>query len=225
MKKLISIISIILTMTLLSTFPAFATDSWETDPIELTDTSSGSGWETEDIPFDGNETKKIAVSKCSVSNIKSKTYTGKKLYQSLTVKYGKKTLVKGTDYTLSYKNNVKVGTATVTITGKGKFKDSVKKTFKINPKGTTISKVTKPKTKQIKVSWKKQTTQTTGYQIRYTNNSAKKYTTVSNNKTNAKTIKNLKKNKKYYVRIRTYKLVNGKKYYSAWSKSKTITTK
>ena len=209
MKKFLSIISIILTLTLLSTITVYA-DAWETDPV--------------DIDIDSQPTA-VSISKCSVSNIVNKTYSGKKLYQSLTVKNGKKTLVKNTDYVLSYKNNVKVGTATVTITGKGSYKDSVKKTFKINPKGTSISKLTKPKTKQIKVTWKKQTTQTTGYQLRYTVDGTKKYSTVSNNKTTVKTLKNLKKNKKYYVRIRTYKLVNGKKYYSAWSKSKIITTK
>ena len=106
---------------------------------------------------------------------------------------------------------------------------SVKKTFKITPKGTTISKLSKPKSKQIKVSWKKQKTQTTGYQIQIATNSSftksKKLYTISKNTSSYKTLKSLKKNKKYYVRIRTYKKIGDKKYYSSWSKYKSIKTK
>ena len=215
MKKFLSIISIILVLSLFSATPAFAAGSWETEPI--------------DISEDSQTTDSISISKCSVSNIKSKTYTGDVVHQSPVVKYGKTTLKKGTDYTLSYKKNVKVGTATMIIKGKGIYTGSVTKTFKINPKGTSVSKVTSPKTKQIKVTWKKQKTQTTGYQIQLATNSSftnnKKLVTVSKNTSTVKTVKSLKKNKKYYVRIRTYKTVDGKKYYSSWSKAKTVKTK
>ncbi|MGN0521072.1 MAG: fibronectin type III domain-containing protein, partial [Eubacterium sp.] len=74
------------------------------------------------------------------------------------------------------------------------------------------------------------TTQTTGYQIQYSTSSkftskTTKTVTVSKNKTTSKTISKLKAKKKYYVRVRTYKIVSGKKIYSAWSKAKTVTTK
>lgn len=69
------------------------------------------------------------------------TYTGKALKPAVTVKYGNKTYKNGTDYTLTYKNNTKVGTATVVVTGKGKLLTGSKRvTFKINPK--PISKAT-----------------------------------------------------------------------------------
>ena len=183
-----------------------------------------------EIATSGKETKKVSMNKVKVTGIKSKTYTGKSITQSITVKKGNTVLKKGTNYTVSYKNNKKVGTATVTITGKGKYIGTIKKTFKINPKGTAISKVTSPKSKQVKVTWKKQSTQTTGYQIQYATSSkftpkTTKTVTVSKNKTTSKTIKKLKGKKKYYVRIRTYKTVNGKYYYSSWSKAKTVTTK
>ena len=101
-------------------------------------------------------------------------------------------------------------------------------TFKINPKGTSISKATSPKKKQLKVTWKKQTTQTTGYQIQYSTSSKfknAKTVTVKKNKTTKTTVKKLKAKKKYYVRIRTYKTVGKKKYCSSWSKAKAVKTK
>lgn len=67
----------------------------------------------------------------TVSTIKDQTYTGKALKPSVTVKLNGKTLKNGTDYTVSYKNNTKVGTATVTITGKGNYTGTITKTFKI----------------------------------------------------------------------------------------------
>ena len=79
------------------------------------------------------------------------------------------------------------------------------------------------------VSWKKQPKQISGYEVAYSTSSkfAKKATksvTVNKGKT-AKTIARLKGKKRYYVRIRTYMSVKGKKYYSAWSKAKSVMTK
>ncbi len=193
---------------------------WETPSAPISDETTTTKKET--------TTAKISISKCTVSGIKNKVYTGKALTQSPTVKYGKTVLKNGTDYSLSYTSNKNVGTATVTIKGKGTYTGLVKKTFKINPKATTLSKVTSPKKKQIKLTWKKQTTQTTGYQIQYSTSSSfknAKSVTVSKNKTTSKTIQKLTSKKKYFVRIRTYKTVNKVKYYSSWSKSKSIKVK
>ena len=71
--------------------------------------------------------------KATISGISNKSYTGKNITQSITVKYNGKTLKNGTDYTVSYSNNKKVGTATVKITGKGSYTGTITKTFKINP--------------------------------------------------------------------------------------------
>lgn len=98
-------------------------------------------------------------------------------------------------------------------------------------KATTISKVSAQK-KGFKAAWKKQSSQTTGYQLQYSTSSkfkSAKTVTITKNKTTSKSISRLKAKKKYYVRIRTYKTVkiNGKtiKLYSAWSKAKIVTTK
>ena len=170
--------------------------------------------------------EKVQISSCQIT-VKNKTYTGKAIKPAPVVKYNGTTLTKGTDYTVTYKNNTKVGTATVTVKGIGDYTGSKKATFKINPKGTTISKVTAGK-KKLTVTWKKQTKQVSGYQIQYGTKkdfSNAKKVTASGAKTVKKVIKSLKAKKYYYVRIRTYKTVSGKKYYSSWSKYKKVKTK
>ena len=96
-----------------------------------------------------------------------------------------------------------------------------------SPYPTSISKITSRK-KGFSVKWKK-VNSTTGYQIQYATDSKftknKKTVGFKGAKTTSKTIKGLKGNKKYYVRIRTYKTVKGTKCYSPWSKTKTFTTK
>ena len=170
---------------------------------------------------------KISIAKATVTGVKNKVYTGKNLTQSIVVKVSGKTLKNGTDYTVKYTNNKDVGTATLTVTGKGGYTGSVKKAFAINPKATALTKVTAGK-KQFTAQWKKQATQTTGYQIQYSLKSdfaSAKTVTVSKNGTLKTTVKKLSAKKKYYVRIRTYKTVGKTKYYSAWSAAKTVKTK
>lgn len=71
----------------------------------------------------------------------SLTYNGSKLSPAVTVKYGNATLKKNTDYTVAYSNNVNAGTGTITITGKGIYGGSVKKTFTIKKLGISASAV------------------------------------------------------------------------------------
>ena len=90
-------------------------------------------------------------------SLKAKAYTGKAIKQSFKVKLGSKTLKKNVDYTVTYKNNKKIGKATVTITGKGAYMNSVSKTFKINPKKVSGLKLKSSKKKELTVSFKKDT--------------------------------------------------------------------
>lgn len=171
-----------------------------------------------------------AVTPTAKLSATSYTYNGKVKTPSVTVKAGKTTLKRGTDYTVSYsKGRMAIGTYKVIITYKGKYSGKKVLTFKINPKGTTLSKVTTPKKARLKATWKKQTKQTTGYQIQYSTDKnfkkGNKTVTIKKNKTTSITIKKLKSKKKYYVRIRTYKTVGKTKYYSAWSKSKNVKVK
>ena len=175
-------------------------------------------------PVDLSEHTKVTLNKTSY------TYNGKAKKPGVTVTAGIKTLTKNTDYTVSYKNNIKVGTSSVVITGTGDYTGSVTLSFKILPKGISTLGKTKAKSKGFTVNWKKQANSTTGYQIQYS--TSKKFTgnttvtkTIGKTSTTKLTISKLKAKKKYYVRIRTYKTVNGKKYYSSWSKTKSVSTK
>ena len=164
--------------------------------------------------------------KATVSGISTKAFTGKNITQSITVKYNGKTLKNGTDYTVSYSGNKNIGTATVKITGKGSYTGTITKTFKINPAKQEIQKLT-AKSKAFFVDWA-QKGSATGYEIQYATNSkftSAKKVTITNNKTDTKTISKLSGKKKYYVRVRSYTTVKGTKYYGAWSASKSVTTK
>ena len=164
--------------------------------------------------------------KATISGISNKSYTGKNITQSITVKYNGKTLKKGTDYTVSYSNNKSIGTATVKITGKGSYTGTITKAFKINPAKQEIQKLT-AKSKAFFVDWA-QKGSATGYEIQYATNSkftSAKKVTITNNKTDKITVSKLSGKKKYYVRVRSYTTVKGTKYYGAWSASKSVTTK
>ncbi len=164
--------------------------------------------------------------KATVSGISTKAFTGKNITQSITVKYNGKTLKNGTDYTVSYSSNKNIGTATVKIAGKCSYTGTITKTFKINPAKQEIQKLT-AKSKAFFVDWA-QKGSATGYEIQYATNSkftSAKKVTITNNKTDTKTISKLSGKKKYYVRVRSYTTVKGTKYYGAWSASKSVTTK
>lgn len=104
--------------------------------------------------------------------------------------------------------------------------------LKINPKGTSLSGLTKGR-KAITVKWKKQITKMsasriTGYEIRYSTYSkmkGAKTETVKGYSKISKKINKLKAKKKYYVQVRTYKTIKGIKYYSEWSAKKSVKIK
>ena len=83
-------------------------------------------------------------------------------------------------------------------------------------------------TKSLKITWSKKTTQVTGYQIQYSTGSSfssAKIKAVGKNSTVSTTLTGLKAKTTYYVRVRTYKIVNGEKVYSGWSAVKSVKTK
>ena len=175
-----------------------------------------------------------SLSDCSMpGSLPDKTYTGSPVEPVIKIFDGKTMLSDGTDYKATVSNNKNVGTATVIIIGQGSYGGVKTYTFKINPKGTGISKLIRAK-KAITVKWKKQsakmsTSVITGYQIQVATNKTftknKKTVTVNGYKKTSKKIGKLKKKKKYYVHVRTYKMVNGVNYYSGWSSIKTVKTK
>lgn len=159
----------------------------------------------------------------------SYTYNGKTKTPTVTVKNTNgTTLKKGTHYTVSYASGRKnVGKYKVTVKMKGNYCGTKTLYFTIKPPKTNIAKLTAGK-KSVKVNWSKKSTQVSGYQIQYSTSkgfSKAKTKTISSYKTTAYTLKNLSAKKTYYVRVRTYKTVNGTKYYSSWSSTKYKKTK
>ena len=174
--------------------------------------------------------QKTDIGACKVSlSATAYTYNGKAKSPAVTVKNAAgKTLKKNTDYTVTYAAGRKnVGTYKVTVKMKGNYSGQKTLSFKINPPKTTVKKVTAAK-KSLKVTLNKKTSQVTGYEVQYSTSKAfksAKTKVINKAKTTALTIKSLKAKKTYYVRVRTYKTVGGKKYYSAWSAAKSKKTK
>ena len=182
---------------------------------------------------------KLDISKCTFPVFNSKTWTGEAKTPSFTVYTGSTKLVKDKDYTVSYQKNKDIGTADIVVYGKApNCTGSTALHFKIVPMKTALTKVS-PVSKGFTAYWTKQTakmpaSQIDGYQIQWStsptfanNNHTKKVSGVSSSsKTiNSKVWSGFKGGKKYYVRIRTYKVVNKTTYYSYWSDKMTVTTK
>lgn len=164
----------------------------------------------------GDEVKDI--SELEFGEIKSYTCTGKARKPAVTIMDGDYKLKKGTDYSVSYKNNKEIGTATVTVKGKGEYGGKKTLTFKINPKKPTL-KAVKKSDKKIKLTWEA-IEGADNYQIYYSENGGdyEKLITVSGKATSS-TISTLDlKNNSYKFKIRAYSEVDGKKYYSSFSK-------
>ena len=257
---------------------------------------------------DGNKDK-ISVGKCDfIVMDDEETYDGTAHKPDVIVAWLENKLTEGTDYTLSYSNNVNAGTAKVTITGIGKYTGSVTTSFEIKPaspeiqaknktvdmgsgkqdimekiqtdakitcisdapgiveisgdkfipkkpgKATIIITTTGEKNYfsmdlvrltitvrpintqkltlkssargKMTVSWSTAKS-VSGYEIQYSRSKNMKnaQSLMIKGKTTQVTLKNLAKKKNYYVRIRTYKTTNGKKYYSTWSTVKTVKVK
>ena len=160
------------------------------------------------------------------------TYDGKSKRPSVTAVDTEGRKISKRYYTVSCKNNIRAGKATVTVKFKGRYSGTVKKTFTIRPAGTSVKKITAAPG-GFSVRWKKKTAQTSGYQIQYSTDrgfkgNSVRSVSVKKDSVTEKEVKNLKAGKKYYVRVRTYKTVKygGKniRVYSAWSSAAGVRT-
>lgn len=189
---------------------------------------------TADTVFDKDTTvfahwKKNVVSATPSVKLSTSAYT----YNGKVKTPGVKVSVNGTvltkdNYSVSYgKGRKNVGKYTVKVTLKNDYAGSKTVSFKINPPKSAVKKLKKGK-KSFTVYVKKQSKQTSGYQVQYSTSkkfkSPKTKSLTSYKKTSLK-VKKLKKHKKYYVRVRTYKKVGKAKYYSSWSSAKSVKTK
>lgn len=169
------------------------------------------------------EVKSNDISTLEISKIKNQTYTGKNRKPAITIKDGDKTLEKGKDYTVSYKNCKKVGIATATIKGKGDYTGEKTIEYKIVPKKTSL-KVTKSSDKKATFKWNK-VSGAEKYEIYYSTDGGKKYkklTTVSGSKTSYTSTKLNFKKYDYKFKIRSYGTSGETKCYSSYSSVKTV---
>ena len=146
------------------------------------------------------------------------TYDGKAKEPLVTVKVGNETLINGIDYTVVYTNNIDVGTATVVITGKGKNRGTVTKTFTIVKKPSVVKKLYQKacSISAITLTWTK-VNGAEGYEVYRATSKKGKYTKIASvTKTSYKNSK-LKAGKTYYYKLRAYKTVNNAKVYGDYS--------
>ena len=265
-------------------------------------------------PGESITTRRMMLGNATVTVSGSYTYTGAAQTPAVAVVKNGKTLTAGTDYTVSYANNVNAGTAKALITAKegSAYTGSAEKSFTINkanatikaknitktageknfsfgasvnsggklsykssktkiikvvkgkaqitgvgtskititaaatanykaaaktinikvnkPKRATLSKAESKKSGQLKISWKKDA-KAAGYKVIYStdkkfkNKKAARTVTIKKNKTVSKTIKKLKKGKKYYVKVCSYAKIGKKEVLGSYSKVKSVKIK
>lgn len=206
--------------------------------IDWEATATKTGRKHQECTICGYQTAPVTIPKKSAPTITVKDSTVTVSNKSQTTKLDVKA---DKDAKLTYKSDNKsvkvdkngkvtiaknfVGKATITVTAtSGGAKTTQKVTITVNPKGTTFRAVYNGKGRKLKAYWNRNS-QVDGYQLQYgtsKNFTGCKTVTLKSNQCTGSVRTGLKKNVAYYVRIRTYKRVSGKTYYSDWSKVKSF---
>lgn len=154
------------------------------------------------------------------------SYTGSAVKPNVTITYGSRILNPGIDYSVSYKNNTHIGTATITITGKNYYTGTVTKTFNIVPGRVTSLKQSTQNysSTAIQMSWSK-VPGAAGYMVYRSDSKDGTYKLLKTVTTNSFKNSYLKSGSKFYYKVRAYKTVNGKKIYGGYSDIKSMLTK
>ena len=166
--------------------------------------------------------KIFPITTAEVTGLRDYEYTGNSIMQQIVVKMDKKVLELGKDYSVAYLNNMAVGTASVIITGMGSYNGTLTKQFDILPKGTTLTGVSLNKsTKIMTITWNAMGTSIAdGYELEIATNSlfnpAAKRVIFPDPAKSTCVCRVSNTDVRYFVRIRTYKKVNGKTLYSNW---------
>lgn len=234
-KKLISLIlSFLIFASAFSVIAYAGEDDFNTDIIPFPTTTTTTTKPTTTKPTAKPTTKATTKQTTTAAKVgkvylssTSYVYNGKVKNPTIYVKDSKGNTISKSYYSVSVPSGRKnVGSYTYKITFKGKYSGSKSLSFTIKPVATSISSYSKGK-KKFTVKWKKMVTQVSGYQIQHATNSSFKNCktkTISKNSITSSTITTNKSKQRYYFRVRTYKTINGTKYYSAWSATKNTTT-
>lgn len=155
---------------------------------------------------------KKKITKISISKISQQTYQNRPVTIKPVLKDGSQVLKEGKDYKITYYNNKGPGTAKIRWTGIGQYTGMIERSFTIRPKTPSVKVQTGKKSITVSGSSAK----VSGYQISYSANKKKNFKLAVSKKKYK--IKNLKSKRTYYVKVRAYKTVQGKKIYSQYSK-------
>lgn len=166
--------------------------------------------------------KKYKIS--SVSQPSNSVYTGKTVTRSVKVKSGARILKINRDYRVIYNSNKNCGRARMEVLGKGSYTGKTVRYFMIIPKKTLIKKVRSGKRK-IKLYLKKSPGKATGYQVSWAVNKKFLRTKIRSVRKTTCLLKGLKSRRYYYIKVRAYKTVQGKKYFGGYSKTKKVRVK
>lgn len=179
--------------------------------------------------YGGSKTVTFKIAQVSLSSatvkVSNQTYNGEEKTPAVTVRLNGETLTEDDDYMVEYRNNKKPGKATVVITGMGDYSGTKKATFVIRPKKVAGLSV-RAKAKAASLSWKKDS-YVSGYELYRSRKKASGYKrvgTLSKNSYTACTNTKLSSGT-YYYKVRSYILVDGKKYYGAFSSVKSVKIK
>ena len=196
---------------------------------------SGSSSKNGNSSKSSSSSKNSSASKSTTSkkftvklSVTSYTYSGAQKKPAVKVTAGGKSVTKS-DYTVTYKNNKNVGNATVTVKGKGDYKGyEGSADFRITLKKTALSSASSPSEGTIKAGWNKDG-QADGYELwmstSKTFSSSVKKVKVAGGSKQTYSQTGLTSGKKYYVRIRSWKKVGSRNWYSVWSAAKQVTVK
>lgn len=162
------------------------------------------------------------------------TYTGKVIKPSYTVKAADGTVIankatksNGSVVIAPSGTIKKVGTYKIKATGRGAYTGEKTVTVKVYPKKPTAKTPSATSSSAVTAKWSKGKNDVSGYQIKCSKNKSMKgaKTVTAGKSATSKKVSGLKANTKYYVQVRAYKVVDGKKYYSDWSAKKSVKTK
>ena len=207
----------------------FTIDTYRTDTDEKID-STFTIAKVDETQTDNNTdvqkpavSQKVNIASASVTGKTTKVYKGKELHPNYTVTTADgQTLVKGRDYTITYKNNKKVGVATAVITGTGNYTGVKEINFTITPKKVSLKTAASTARSKAKVRFAKGKGGVTGYQITYSLNKKFKNKKSVNVKKTSAVLKKLKSGRTYYVKVRAFKKVNNTRIYGKYSTVKKV---
>lgn len=182
--------------------------------------------------YSGSKTAAFKITDTDISHsavtVTSKlTYTGNELYPSVQVMLNDIILNQNTDYVVYYENNIFPGKAKVTITGIGNYTGTKSKTFVIVPKKEKINSAKAAKSRKVSIKWNEDE-YASGYVLYCSSTGAnsgfKKIASFTKPSRTSYQSSAMRRGT-YYYKVRSYIVVNGKKYYGAYSKVKTVRVK